>query len=1059
MLRINANAIGNPNANANANANGNAPQDQGAAGQEDQAMHAAQAQPHPAAANPGDQQLQLGGPLGGPNFDAPANPMFMQPHLGGPGGGVHFNAPVNHALFPHLGGPGAGGNLDAAGNPALFPHLGGPGGLHGQAAPMMGRGFGAAPLMADVSPAQLEVDQLLRGYHSPQFFEFYIEPSQRFINDRETGCTALMLAAGAGDSGAVSALMSKTILLRRESDGYVSDYYHHICDDERERRGLSRNLVGGGPVYRDGGYVNIPTPAGLPSSIRIAGDLLRETVNARALDGRAPLMFAAAGGNVVVAEKLLSKGANIHACAQDGRSALSFAAENGHAGMVDFLMENGAFRSQFTPIDEAVDGMAFTLAARNGHIEVVRILLNEIPVLTACRNIELARQLTEEKYSEPAVNEMLSEARREEEMLISAAKEKNLQSLGKIIEGKSPAWLNAALRTACGHGLADAVKLLINSGADVNAKTKVGQTALLAAVEYGHAEVVKQLLEKGAAVNKRAAKGCGVLSAAVQVGEPQTLRYLLAHLSIEPQQLFLSNHRIPSEQDDAAAALNIAAARGSVDIVRMLFDETPGKTYAPLQILKARELAQAAGKTVAVELLDGFARIARMSSAVVDSDLSSPAELKKLIKSGVDINVTLGKKRLNPLLAMLEDSTALRKQMFGISAAKINHYEEVGEILLRAGVDATVRNEVGDSVLKLAALARAHGLANQIILSGQCQETAGDDVRSVLLKSAQQHFLGNTSNVDLKGHSSLLDWLVFSAPVAEQAAHYEKLESHGVWPQDKNNAIQRDIAIRKAAEKGCAGVVLALGGTANKDLVKELMLLAAKNGSWNVIKALCDTGWEDALDKNIMQTALKSAVTHRQHAAVDDIFRLNELLSEKYPLPRGRTLLKQDIEAAFKLAIVNWEDTAAGSFQTDFRMVERLIRSAPRALLPEGMWLNGASQPLGKKSLQLHEAWAMLDHLWYAQGVSDVEKNFLQPHARWPLDEQDVAQISSAIEAAARSGCPNIFWQLYQLPAFAQWRKAEENATAFTAMMQRVALAAAEGQNHNMFEPMAAAIA
>jgi len=45
------------------------------------------------------------------------------------------------------------------------------------------------------------------------------------------------------------------------------------------------------------------------------------------------------------------------------------------------------------------------------------------------------------------------------------------------------------------------------------------------------------------------------------------------------------------------------------------------------------------------------------------------------------------------------------------------------------------------------------------------------------------------------------------------------------------------------------------------------------------------------------------------------------------------------------------------------------------------------------------------------------------------------------------------------LPAFAQWRKAEENATAFTAMMQRVALAAAEGQNHNMFEPMAAAIA
>ncbi len=180
--------------------------------------------------------------------------------------------------------------------------------------------------------------------------------------------------------------------------------------------------------------------------------------------------------------------------------------------------------------------------------------------------------------------------------------------------------------------------------------------------------------------------------------------------------------------------------------------------------------------------------------------------------------------------------------------------------------------------------------------------------------------------------------------------------------------------------------------------------------------------------------------------------RLNALLSEKSPLTGERELVKEDIGAAFELAIVNWDDTNAGSFQTDFQMVERLIKSAPRALLPEGGWLNPPSQPLGKKSLQVHQAWATFDHIWCAQGVSEEEKSLLQAHARWPLDERDGAQIGFAMEAAARSGCPNLFSQLQQLPALEQWRQSPENAIAFDAMMQRAVLAVAEGHNLNMFE-------
>ena len=55
-----------------------------------------------------------------------------------------------------------------------------------------------------------------------------------------------------------------------------------------------------------------------------------------------------------------------------------------------------------------------------------------------------------------------------------------------------------ALMGAVDGGHADTVKLLIDAGADVNAKTDKGFTALMGAANLGHAEVVKLLVEAGA---------------------------------------------------------------------------------------------------------------------------------------------------------------------------------------------------------------------------------------------------------------------------------------------------------------------------------------------------------------------------------------------------------------------------------------------------------------------------------------------------------------------------------------------------------------------------------
>ena len=60
---------------------------------------------------------------------------------------------------------------------------------------------------------------------------------------------------------------------------------------------------------------------------------------------------------------------------------------------------------------------------------------------------------------------------------------------------------------AAGRGHADVAKLLLDKGADVNAKTGKGKTALMMAAENGHADIVHALLGKGADVNAKTSNG------------------------------------------------------------------------------------------------------------------------------------------------------------------------------------------------------------------------------------------------------------------------------------------------------------------------------------------------------------------------------------------------------------------------------------------------------------------------------------------------------------------------------------------------------------------------
>jgi uncharacterized protein len=80
-----------------------------------------------------------------------------------------------------------------------------------------------------------------------------------------------------------------------------------------------------------------------------------------------------------------------------------------------------------------------------------------------------------------------------------------LHFAGAKIDARSN--LGSPLFLAAGEGKLDAVRYLLDAGANVNAGDKQGHTALAEAAYYGHVDVVKELLLHGADINALSGDG------------------------------------------------------------------------------------------------------------------------------------------------------------------------------------------------------------------------------------------------------------------------------------------------------------------------------------------------------------------------------------------------------------------------------------------------------------------------------------------------------------------------------------------------------------------------
>lgn len=141
----------------------------------------------------------------------------------------------------------------------------------------------------------------------------------------------------------------------------------------------------------------------------------------------------------------------------------------------------------------------------------------------------------------------------------SNAQVKKLLAKGANINDPIGKYGETALMLAAHNGHADTVELLIDEGADIEAKAKWGRTALIREADWGDTEDVKLLINKGADIEARDDEGKTALMAAAMSDKTETVKLLLK-----------KGADIEAKDEEGQTALMAAAMEDQTETVKLL---------------------------------------------------------------------------------------------------------------------------------------------------------------------------------------------------------------------------------------------------------------------------------------------------------------------------------------------------------------------------------------------------------------------------------------------------------------------------------------------------------
>ena len=252
-------------------------------------------------------------------------------------------------------------------------------------------------------------------------------------------------------------------------------------------------------------------------------------LNAKTPQNFTSLFIACGKGHLEIVKALIGARANIDAKSSDGATPLYYACQNGHLEVVKELIKKSAnltaeTKYQFTPLH---------VACRDGHLEVVKELIGAGADPHAKNNSgqsvsDIFTEALNIDHSWPS-QKKLNYALMHNVILGDVGKIKLLLTLGadtNYVDPDEPQFTAPPLGMACGKNNLEAVKLLIEAGAEVNnsvidivtfqeTEIKDGEDRLKASLiinsNKGNAEKVKLLLALRCDVNQEFSSGGGTL--------------------------------------------------------------------------------------------------------------------------------------------------------------------------------------------------------------------------------------------------------------------------------------------------------------------------------------------------------------------------------------------------------------------------------------------------------------------------------------------------------------------------------------------------------------------